>query len=600
MQILSAIITMLGGLAMFLYGIEVMGDGLKNSSGEALKRVLAKLTGNVLTGVLTGALVTAVIQSSTATIVLAVALIGAGVLTLKQAVSIVMGANIGTTMTAWITTLAFVESDGNNWLLWLFDTDTLAPIALMIGILLIMFIKTKKAKTVGDIAIGFGILFVGLMNMTGAVKIFADSPMFMEMLTNLADVPVLGILAGLVITVIVQSSSATVAMLQSLSATGALNFSGVYPIIMGINIGTTLVTAFYCFLGSSDRDSKRTGVVHVAFNCIGTVVFMIILSIMQRMQVFGETFWTMEVNSNIIAIFQTAFNLFTAVLLIPFTNQLVKMSTVLVKDIPVKVHHHPELYTLSENLYISPALAVVEATKAVASMGQIAKDNFRRCCDVLMNYDESNFQIIDIDEDNLDRFADRSDRFLIGLSKVVETNADDNQVDMLLQVVPSFERVGDYGTNLVEVAQRLQTENVIFSENAQKELSLLCSAVYEILDITVDAFASNDNRKARLIEPLEETIDDMVLLLRDRHTKRLKNGSCSIPSGLAFIEALTHLERTADHCSSIGVMMLARDNDEILHNHHKYLHEVHAGNDANYRQECDRRRAQYIEPLQNL
>ncbi len=600
MEIVSAIVTMLGGLAMFLYGIEVMGDGLKNSSGEALKRVLAKLTGNVVTGVLTGALVTAVIQSSTATIVLAVALIGAGVLTLKQAVSIVMGANIGTTMTAWITTLAFVENGGDNWLLWLFDTDTLAPIALLIGIVLIMFIKTKKAKTVGDIAIGFGILFVGLMNMTGAVKGFAENPAFMNLLAGLADVPVLGVLAGLVITVIVQSSSATVAMLQSLSATGALNFSGVYPIIMGINIGTTLVTAFYCFLGGEARDSKRTGVVHVVFNCIGTVVFMIILSIMQKLNVFGSAFWTMQVNSTIIAIFQTVFNLFTAIMLIPFTNQLVKLSTVLVKDVPVKTHHHPELYTLSENLYISPALAVVEATKAVASMGHIAKENFRRCCDVLMNYDESNFQLIDTDEDNLDRFADRSDRFLIGLSKVVETDADDNQVDMLLQVVPSFERVGDYGTNLVELAQRLQAERVTFSENAQKELGLLCSAVHEILDITVDAFASNDNQKARLIEPLEETIDDMVLLLRDRHTKRLKNGACSITTGLVFMEALTHLERTADHCSSIGVMMLARDNDEILHNHHKYLHEVHAGTDADYRKESHRRRAQYIEPLQNM
>ena len=600
MEILSAIISMLGGLAMFLYGIEVMGDGLKNSSGEALKRVLAKLTGNVITGVLTGALVTAVIQSSTATIVLAVALIGAGVLTLKQAVSIVMGANIGTTMTAWITTLAFVESDGNNWLLWLFDTDTLAPIALLIGIVLIMFIKTQKTKTIGDICIGFGILFVGLMNMTGAVKLFADSPVFMEMLTNLADVPVLGILAGLVITVIVQSSSATVAMLQSLSATGALNFSGVYPIVMGINIGTTLVTAFYCFLGGEDRDSKRTGVVHIVFNCLGTVVFMIILSVMQRFQVFGEAFWNMQVDSNIIAIFQTAFNLFTAILLIPFTNQLVKMSVVLVKDTPVKIHNHPELYTLSENLYISPALAVVEATKAVASMGHIAKENFRRCCDVLLEYDETNFQLIDTDEDNLDRFADRSDRFLIGLSKVVETAADDNQVDMLLQVVPSFERVGDYGTNMVELSKRLRDEKTSFSDNAKKELALLCTAVHEILDITVDAFASNSNEKARLIEPLEEAIDDMVMILRDRHTKRLKAGSCSISSGLVFMEALTHLERAADHCSSIGVMMLARGNDSILHNHHKYLHELHTGGDADYRSESERRRAQYIEPLQQI
>ena len=226
MEIVSAIVQMLGGLAMFLYGIEIMGDGLKNSSGAALKRVLEKLTGNVVTGVLTGTLVTAVIQSSTATIVLAVALIGAGVLTLKQAVSIVLGANIGTTVTAWITTLAFIES-GDNWLLWLFDTDTLAPIALAIGIVLIMFVKTKKTKIAGDICIGFGILFVGLMNMTGSVKGFASNPAFLEILAKFSDSPILGILSGLVLTVIVQSSSATVAMLQSLSSTGALDFSAV-------------------------------------------------------------------------------------------------------------------------------------------------------------------------------------------------------------------------------------------------------------------------------------------------------------------------------------------------------------------------------------
>ena len=599
MQIVSAIIAMLGGLAMFLYGIEIMGDGLKNSSGEALKRVLEKVTGNVVMGVLTGALVTAVIQSSTATIVLAVALIGAGVLNLKQAVSIVMGANIGTTMTAWITTLAFVES-GDNWLLWLFDTDTLAPIALLIGIVLIMFVKTKKSKTVGDICIGFGILFVGLMNMTGAVKGFANNPAFMDMLASMSETPILGILAGLVITVIVQSSSATVAMLQSLSATGALNFSGVYPIVMGINIGTTLVTAFYVFLGGESRDSKRTGVVHIVFNVIGTVVFMVIMSVMQSMNVLGNAFWNMQVNSTVIALFQTAFNLFTAIMLIPFTGLLVKMSVKLVKDDQQKPHNHPELYTLSENLYISPAVAVVEATKAVAAMGHIAKANFRRCCDVLLNYDESNFALIDLDEDNLDRFADRADRFLIGLSKVVETESDDNQVDMLLQTVPGFERVGDYATNLVELAQRLREEKATFSENAIRELTLLCEAVDEILGITIDAFENDSNEKAALIEPLEETIDDMVLMLRDRHTKRLKNGACSIGSGLVFMEALTHLERAADHCSSIGVMMIARDNDEILHNHHKYLHQIHTGSDASYRAESDRRRAQYSEPLREI
>ena len=599
MEIATAIIGMLGGLAMFLYGIEIMGDGLKNSSGEALKKVLEKVTGNVILGVLTGALVTAVIQSSTATIVLAVALIGAGVLTLKQAVSIVMGANIGTTMTAWITTLAFVDGGGENWLLWLFDTDTLAPIALLIGIVLIMFVKSHKTKNVGDICIGFGILFVGLMNMTGAVKGFAEMPAFLDMLASLSDVPVLGILAGIVITVIVQSSSATVAMLQSLSSTGALDFAGVYPIVMGINIGTTIVTAFYCFLGGENRDSKRTGVVHVVFNVIGTVVFMILLTVLQSLNVFGSGFWNMQVNSNIIAIFQSAFNIFTAILLVPFTNQLVKLSMVLVKDAPAKAHRHPELHTFSDNLYISPALAVVEANKAVAAMGGIAKDNFRKCCNVLLG-EEADVALIEADEDSLDRFADSSDRFLIGLSKVVETQADDRQVDMLLQTVPSFERVGDYGINLLELSYRLKNEKTTFSDSAREELVLLCDAVNEILDITVTAFDRNDNEMAKSIEPLEEVIDDMVLMLRDRHTKRLKSGACSVSSGLVFMETLTHLERTADHCSSIGVMMLARDDEQILRNHHKYLQEVHTGSDAAYLSQWQSRREQYLLPLEKI
>ena len=600
MEILSAIIQMLGGLAMFLYGIEVMGDGLKNSSGEALKRVLEKVTGNVVMGVLTGALVTAVIQSSTATIVLAVALIGAGVLNLKQAVSIVMGANIGTTMTAWITTLAFVENGGDNWLLWLFDTDTLAPIALFVGIVLIMFIKSSKTKTIGDICMGFGILFIGLMNMTGAVKGFANNPAFLELLAGMADKPIMGILSGMVLTVIVQSSSATVAMLQSLAVTGALNFSGAYPIIMGINIGTTLVTAFYCFLGGESRDSKRTGVVHVVFNCIGTVVFMIILSVMQSMNVFGASFWTMTVNSNIIAIFQTAFNLFTAVLLIPFTNQLVKLSIALVKDEPEQVHRHPELHTLVENLYISPAVAVMEATKAVAHMGEIALENFKRASAVMQKYDPVAVAEINADEECLDQFSDLSDRFLIGLSKVIETQKDDHQVDMLLQTVPSFERVGDYATNLVELAERLQAEGASFSDFAKQELDIMCSAVLDILNITLEAFSKDDNELAKRIEPLEETIDDMVMILRDRHTKRLKAGTCSVSSGLVFMESLTYLERAADHCSSIAVLMLARNNKEIMHNHYDYLREVHEGNDAAYHAEKEMRREQYIKPLKEI
>ena len=599
MEILSAIIQMLGGLAMFLYGIEVMGDGLKNSSGEALKRVLEKVTGNVLMGVLTGTIVTAVIQSSTATIVLAVALIGAGVLNLKQAVSIVYGANIGTTITAWLTNLAFMEA-GDNWLLWLFDTDTLAPIALFAGIILVMFIKSNKTKTVGDICIGFGILFVGLMNMTGAVKGFADSPLFVEFLSSFSQSPLLGIVAGLVITVIVQSSSATVAMLQSLSATGAMDFAGVYPIIMGINIGTCIVTAFYCFVGGSARDSKRTGVAHVAFNTIGTVIVMIIMSLMQYFNVFGAAFWTMTVDSTVIAIFQSLFNIFTAIMLLPFTNKLVQLSIKVVKDEPEHIHRHPELHTLDTHLYISPAMALAEANKAVAFMGRVAKDNFARCCEALISGDLSAVDKINSEEETLDQFADRADHFMIGLSKVVEFEAQDRQVDMLLQTVPSFERIGDYGTNLFELAERLKNEDGCFSEMAKKELSIVCGAVNEIIDITVQAFTNDDNVAAATIEPLEETIDDMVMVLKDRHTKRLKTGACSIGSGLVFMDALNHLERTSDHCSAIGVMMLARNNEAILQNHHDYLHMIHQGNNESYRAEKNRRREQYLKPLNEI
>ena len=599
MEIVTVIVQMLGGLAMFLFGIELMGDGLKNSSGAALKRVLEKVTGNVLLGVLTGALVTAVIQSSTATIVLAVALIGAGVLSLKQAVSIVLGANIGTTITAWITSLAFVES-GDNWFLWLFDTDTLAPIALVLGILLLMFIKTKKSKTIGDICIGFGILFIGLMNMTGAVKGFASSPVFMEMLAKFSESPVLGIISGLVLTVIVQSSSATVAMLQSLAATGAMDFAGIYPIIMGINIGTCIVTAFYCFVGQSSKDSKRTGVVHVLFNLIGTVLFMLVMNIMQHLNIFGSQFWHRSADEIVIATFQSLFNIITAVILLPFTNVLVKASMVIVRDVKATDHPHPELLTLDEKLYISPAVALNEATKAVAAMGAVAKANFARGAQQLVEYDVAAHPTIDQDEECLDQFADSADRFLIGLSKSIESESEDRQLDMLMQTVPNFERVGDYATNFVELAERLHDEKTSFSDMAVKEVELLSAAVDEILDITVNAFVSNDNDAAKAIEPLEEVIDDMVMILRDRHTKRLKSGACSISSGLVYMEMLTYMERASDQCSSIALMMLARNNEAILQNHYDYLREIHAGNDAAYNAEKDRRREQYITPLKMI
>ena len=603
MQIFSAIIQLLGGLAMFLYGIEVMGDGLKNSTGSALKRVLEKVTGNVLLGVLTGTLVTAVIQSSTATIVLTVALIGAGVLNLKQAVSIVMGANIGTTVTAQIIRLADIESNG-SFLLTLFDTDTLAPVALVVGIILLMFVKTKTSKTIGDIFIGFGVLFIGLNLMTDGVKPLIGTEAFDAFISYFNN-PLIGILFGTVLTVIVQSSSATVGMLQTVASASvaaggaAITFAMAYPIILGINIGTCVTTAMVCSIGSS-KDAKRTGVVHILFNTIGTVIFMIAMTILQSTGVGGEAFWQSGVDSGGIADFQLVFNLVTAVMLIPFAGGMVKLSKLFVKEEKQKAPAHPELHTLDERLYISPAVAVNEATKAVAAMGTVAKENFARGCSMLLRYDEAAITVIDEDEDALDSFADAADRFLIGLSKVIESEGEDRQVDMLMQSVPNFERIGDYATNMVELAQRLRSEATDFSDSAKKELEIIISAVDEILDLTTVAFSKDDIERAKLIEPLEEVIDDMVMILRDRHTKRLKAGTCSVDSGLVFMEALTYLERASDQCSSIAVMMMARYNESILQNHYDYLREIHSGNDAAYMEEMERRRVQYIEPLKAI
>lgn len=607
MTFASAMIELLGGLAMFLYGIEIMGDGLKNSSGETLKHILEKVTGNVVMGVLTGTLVTAVIQSSTATIVLTVALIGAGVLNLKQAVSIVMGANIGTTVTAQIIRLGFVEANG-SWLLWLLDTDTLAPIALVIGIILIMFIKKKSAKSIGDIFIGFGILFVGLNLMTSGVQPLIGTDVFVSFLSYLKN-PMLGLLFGLILTVIVQSSSATVGMLQTVAAatsTAALTnpsavvitFSMAYPIIMGINIGTCVTTAMVCSIGTS-KDAKRTGIVHILFNTIGTVLFFIVMSIMQHYQIFGASFWNSVVDGGGIANFQTVFNLITAIILIPFTNQLVQLSCLFVPGEEEKEITHAELNTLDEKLYISPAVAVFETTKAVASMGRLVKENFERGCEQLLNYSESVAKSINQEEKEIDRFSDFSSRYMIALGKNVENEADNRKLELLLDAVPSFERIGDYATNFSELGQALAEEKTKFSKEAFNELKLLIQAVNEIMDMTIEALSSNDVKKAVEIEPLEETIDDMVLLLKNRHTKRLKSGTCSVASGLIFMEALTYFERASDHCSSIALMILAQENEEILFNHHEYLHDMHHRGDVKYHKMREERNNQYILPLKN-
>lgn len=594
-----SVITLLGGLGLFLYGMEVMGDGLKNSSGETLKKFLGKLTQSTVMGVITGTLVTAVIQSSTATIVLTVGLVTAGILNLKQAVSIVMGANIGTTATAQIIRLMDIDSAGNK-ILEFFKPSTLAPVAIIIGIILIMFIKKRNLKNVGDICMGFGVLFTGLMSMTAAVEPLAESEAFANMLSMFTDAPMLGILTGLVTTVIVQSSSAMVGILQSLSVTGIMTFQVVYPIIMGINLGTCVTTAMVCSIGSV-KDAKRTGIVHIAFNTIGTVVFMIGMSILQASGAFGGL-WDKVVSSGDIANFQTLFNLLTAVLLVPFADLLVKLSLVIVKpESDSEMGEANLLYqSLDEKLFVSPAIAVERTLSSIVEVSEIARNNLYEAMKQFDGYDLDRQAGIESMEDVVDGFADRLEHYLVQLSKNTEGDKENRQINMLMHSSMAIERIGDHAINIDETANSLRKEGASFSAAAKVELELMMGAVEEILATTIESMRNKDTNLARMIEPLEEVIDEMSTVLRDKHVERLKKGECSVNAGLAFIEVLTNLERVADQCSNIAVLVISFDDPMILKNNHEYLHQLHIGANSEYMAEYNKKREQYITALDKL
>lgn len=597
MNAILTAIKLLGGLAMFLYGMEIMGDGLKQGSGTALKNVLGKLTQNALLGVLTGTLVTAVIQSSTATIVLTVGLIGAGILNLRQAVSIVLGANIGTTVTAQIIRLMDIDSSGGS-ILTFFKPDTLAPVALILGIILIMFIKKESGKPVGMIALGFGILFTGLMSMTAAVEPLSESESFINTLSYFSDMPLLGIVTGLVLTVIVQSSSAMVGILQALSSTGVMTFELVYPIVMGINLGTCVTTAMVCSIGSS-KDAKRTGIVHIVFNTIGTILFMLAMSLIRHLGGFNRL-WESIVDSGVIANFQTIFNLITAIVLLPFTGALVTIACKLVKDDEAEKTVYPELAALDKKLMISPAVALAEVTKVAVTMAEMAKDNLALSMKQFKKYDVKRTEKINLAEHRLDCFTDSADNYLIELSRHIEKEVDKRHLNMLMQCIRDIERIGDYAMNFEELAKKMSDSDIQFSESACKELEVLNDAVQEILRLTLEALGDDSEYVARRIEPLEEVIDDMVLLLKDRHTARLCQGICSIDSGLIFMDMLTYFERTADQCSSIAMLMLGKKNDAIMKNHHLYLQELHASGDQSYVAEQNMRKEQFMTKLEQI
>ena len=579
------IISLAGGLALFLYGMSMLGSGLEKLSGGRMERTLEKLTKNVFMSVLLGALVTAAIQSSSATTVIVVGLVNAGILKLKPAVGVIMGANIGTTVTAQILRLGDLDSNQNvNIFMKFLKPTTLAPLVAIVGIIFFMVSKRTKYKDIGQMLIGFGILFTGMQAMEAAVRPLGENSQFAQLFQSLSN-PILGVLVGAGVTALIQSSSASIGILQALSSTGAITFSSAFPIIMGQNIGTC-ITPILSSIGAN-KNAKRAASVHLYFNIIGTTIFLIGVYAIQHF--IGFSFWSESINKGGIANFHTLFNVIVTIILIPFSGLLAKLAELTIRDGKKGTEDDlgidsTALAKLDERFLISPSLAVAQCEIVVANMGKLAKSNFGKTIKLFSKYDAKLAERIREREDAIDKMEDKVNNYLVKLTDRELTDQESKQVTHLLRVVSEFERVGDYSINLIECAEMLRDKEVCFSEKAMRELYAITDAVQEIIDMSLTAFENNDVELSRKIEPLEETIDTMEDTLKFRHIQRLKNGHCTIDAGVVFLEALTNLERISDHCSNIAVYIIGTNYDKESLNRHDYIKRMHQGDTADYQQ----------------
>ena len=592
------IITLFGGLALFLYGMRLMGDGLKRGSSDAFKSAMEKVTNNPLVGFLLGLGVTAVIQSSTATIVLTSGLVGAGILSLHQSIGVILGANVGTTVTGQIIRLLDVNASDTS-LLNFFKPSTLAPLASIIGILFIMAVKGRKSETVGSITMGFGILFTGLLSMTAAVSPLSESETFANMFFQLSDKPVLGFLLGAGVAFLLQSSSATIGILQAISTTGALTFSSVYAIIIGVNIGDCVTTAIVCSIGS-EADAKRTGVIHILFNIAGSVLVILGLMVLRGFGVL-DPLWDRVLTSGGIANVHTVFRLVSAIVLLPICSRFEKLSRKLVKDdvqIGENVDH--ELSLLDEKFFTSPAIALSGAGEAITTMARLARSGVMNAMNVLEKFDRHTVDIICENEDHIDKLADHVDNYLIRLSPYVPTGHQNDLLNYYIQCFGEFERIGDHAVNLTENAQEFIERNASLSPIARQELAVLTEALGEILDYTYSAFGATDYDAARKIEPVEEVVDDLVATLRSNHIHRVRDGQCTVYAGLTFLDILVNVERIADQCSNVGVFTLSMSDKHIMNNHHDYIHELHQGKDPVFNRAYQETHDKYFGELKRI
>ena len=554
------LLSMIGGLCLFLFGMNVMGEALEKRAGSGLKTILSRITGNKMTGFLLGLGVTAVIQSSSATTVMVVGFVNSGIMTLRQAINVIMGANVGTTVTAWILSLTGVS--GDSFFVQMLKPMSFTPILALIGIFMYMG-KNAKRKDTGMILLGFATLMFGMDIMSSSVSGLKNVPEFQNLMIMFTN-PIMGVLVGALMTGIIQSSSASVGILQALSSTGQIPMAAAIPIIMGQNIGTC-VTAMLSSVGTN-KNARRTALVHLLFNIIGTVVWLTVFVIVKA--IFAPAFLDEAANQVSIAIAHSAFNILCTCLLLPMSGVLEKLAYVLIKE----TEDEDAIEMIDERLMATPSVALEQCHRVVCKMAEISNQSLKDSLVIAGKYNKELAEKIRIDEDKVDRYEDMLGSYLVKLSNHTLNEEDRAETAELLHLIGDFERISDHAVNILESVEEMRDKKLKFSGNAQKELTVMGTAVFEILDLALDAFMTNDVEKAKLIEPLEEVVDTLKEQLRMRHIIRLQKGECTIEMGFVLSDMLTNLERVADHCSNVAGRIIEQRNKNM--NMHSYTDNV--------------------------
>ena len=581
------VINLAGGIALFLYGMSIMGTGLEKLAGGKMEAVLQRLTSSVWKAVLLGAILTGLIQSSAGTTVICIGLVNSGIFTLSQAIGVIMGANIGTTVTGQLIRLSDIS--GSGWVLTLLKPSTFSPIVAFVGAVLFVFMKSPKKRNIGQICMGFGILFTGLFTMENAVAPLKDSPLFVQLFTQLQN-PVLGVLAGALVTVAIQSSSASVGILQALSSTGVVTWSSAIPIILGQNIGTCS-TPLIASMGASTA-AKRSAIVHLYFNVIGTAVFLAGVYGLKAAGLFP--FWNDVMTKGDIANFHTLFNVVVTLMFMPFTKALAWLAE---RTIPEKEGEAADLSmpVLDQLLLQSPAVALQQAKNAVEKMASRTRTNFDKTVGLFTKFDAEVAASVAHREELLDKMEVSITDYLIRISDQELTESESHAVSELLKFVGEYERIGDYTVNLMDCARQLSEQGWGFSSSARKQAALLFEAVGEVQRVAGEAFTQADAALAAQVEPLEETVDRMCDVMREEHIARLKAGECGIEPGLLFLDVLTNTERISDHCSNIAARLIGDETDDP--DMHARKHSLLAGKDAAFNARLATYEQKYLAPL---